>query len=1259
MGSRRFSLRDLLSTLSVLMIICLGSASVADAQRRHRGRRARPAHRQAAPATPAADDDADDDADQPATAAAGQRGASAPAVDNGVCISPRASQSVAQCPSNAPAHAAASTGTAPASHLRTAEVQTKETKKQGPTGPSITIDSSTAQNREQTQARAFTILQREVQILRRLVQNTRANNPQRPDILLRLAETYFEMQQSLTARVRSFDDPIYQACRVQKNAQNCTQARGSQRTAQAALDESRQQAIQTYAILVRDHPDYRRMDEVLFSLAFALDELQQRDRARQVYHRLIKGYPQSRFIPNAYLSFAEFFFQDGDMAAAQRFYEKVTEFPPEQNRVYGYALYKTAWAAYNQQDFRGALQKFVEVVEFATQNPDATDAANLARQARRELILPYAQVGTPGRALEFFRRYASNDAEAIEMLEHLGELYFDTGQWPEAIGVYHSLMSENANSDKLCYWQAHVTNAVISSRPKAEQSRELQRLVDVYDAYTAASGHAADALLQCKAETAQTLAWLATAWHREAIGTDTQPGTNDRGTMTLASGLYQLLLSKFPDMGDLEYPDIDRRDWPTAYKVSYYYAELLWKMEDWARCGPAYDTVVEMNPQGEFTSDAAYASVICYNNLYQQQYQGRERDVRGSASSGRRGRRGRRAAEPEDPQAQYRQRDFTALEQGMINAFRRYRCFVPDSEDLATIKYREARIYYESNHYEEAAVLFRDIALNNTDSDLAEYAANLYLDSLNVMGAMREPHRLSCILEIKDNIEPLFAAYCSTAEKLADHETLCGTLQQLRCDVLRKEAEGLQEQQNYKRAASTYVRIFRRFQECGRLDEVLYNAALNFEAAHLLGRAIQVRKVLITRYADSEWAKRAVYLVGANFHALAFYDQAADYYEQFARRFPGEDGHGCTDAEREGGTCAIASEALQNAVFFRLGLNQPDKAEADVALFARNYKRSLPRQTSEVVFALGSIYERAESWSRVIEHYNRYLRDYRRTAMPHQLISANLKIAMAYWSLDRKDDAKRFFEAAAHAWEGTPEAINALDGTQGEKVAWLREAVDSTAQSLFYLAEYKFAEFQTIHFPRYSGGRSLDRVNQWAQTEFMAWIQAKQTALQATETEYNKVAALRVPVTDAVTLESPPWQIAAAARIGQMYISIIDAVQDAPVPEEIEADPELYDIYVDAFDGPLEPVRVQAISKFEFCLRTATNVRWFNEYSTICESELNRLNPRQYPVAAELRGAPSYMNAPLGDPGAVELSTGDDEDTEPATDAASPAGGAS
>jgi hypothetical protein len=81
----------------------------------------------------------------------------------------------------------------------------------------------------------------------------------------------------------------------------------------------------------------------------------------------------------------------------------------------------------------------------------------------------------------------------------------------------------------------------------------------------------------------------------------------------------------------------------------------------------------------------------------------------------------------------------------------------------------------------------------------------------------------------------------------------------------------------------------------------------------------------------------------------------------------------------------------------------------------------------------------------------------------------------------------------------------------------------------------------------------------------------------------------------------------------------------------------LFDIYVGALDDVSEPLQRQAIDKFEFCLKTATQVRWFNKWSRSCEQELNGLNPRKYPVAAELRGEPNYVKATVGDPGAVDL----------------------
>jgi tetratricopeptide (TPR) repeat protein len=1155
------------------------------------------------------------------------------AAAGGQCIDPTVAKSVDECPANAPKMGDKGSmlgkSQAPKSNLATAE-RKKEKPKDHATGPSVDIDANALRNRGDLQVKAGQLLEKEITVLKRLAKNTPNDSPKRPEILLRVAETYFELQQAANVKLRSYDEPIFQAQQA-KDKNKVKQLQAQQAEAQKKLDEYRKESVKAYAQMVQDHPNFKRMDEVLFALAFSLDEMKQSDKARDVYYRLIKNFPESKFIPNAYLSFAEHYFATGDMVAANKFYQKVTEIPPERNTVYGFALYKQAWCLYNIEDYKGALGKFVEVIEFGKGHPDARDVANLMKQSRRELVLPYSRAGTPAKALEFFGRFAVDEAMQYEMLESLAELYYDTGEWDPTVQTYHRLMSEKPDSDKLCYWQSRVANAALASGQKAKGVTEVQRLVDVYETFDK-SGKKDEAKKECKQFSAQTLVDLATAWHREAIGTDSQPGTNDRKTMDLSAQLYRLLLDKFPDMASMEFPSIDKRDWPTEYRVSYFYAELLWKMEKWAECAPAFDKVVDLDPKGDFTADAALAAVLCYNNLYQQNFAGGEKTVNKKAATKSKGK-----GKHEDDKPDMSAREFTPLEGGMLKAFQRYVCFVPNSEDLATMKYRRARIYYEANRYEEAAVIFKDIAYNHKESDLAEYAANLYLDSLNVMASMREGDlRPQCYDQMATNVPEIHALYCQTDATKTEHEGLCGPLEQLRCDIQRKKAETHQGKKEFREAAYTYVNIFRKYPECGKLDEVLYNAAINFEATKLVGRAIKVRGVLIDKFPESPLAKKAVYLTGANFQALALYPKAADYYETFANKYPGEDGKACTEAEKANDACPKAADALQDAVFFRLGLGDDDKAVDDAKLYEKNFGKKSPREASQVVYSLASIYERAGDWKKVAEHYQRYLKDYGRQALMNEEIRANTQIGVAYWKLDKKADAEKYFRAATKLWtSGGPAAIEKAAGGDAEKsTKMVAEGSQAVAQALWYLAELEFAKFTKIAFPEIKGKPDMKKVNEWAQGPFVKWIEEKGKALANAEGAYGKVRELKAPM----------WDIAAAERIGVMYRTFVDDFRDAPVPDEIKKDPELMDIYLGSLDEKSQPWVVKATGAFDFCMNLATQVRWFNEFSQQCEQELNRLDPRRYPLAAELRGAPNYVQQKVADPVAARLGGGKEDE---------------
>jgi hypothetical protein len=67
---------------------------------------------------------------------------------------------------------------------------------------------------------------------------------------------------------------------------------------------------------------------------------------------------------------------------------------------------------------------------------------------------------------------------------------------------------------------------------------------------------------------------------------------------------------------------------------------------------------------------------------------------------------------------------------------------------------------------------------------------------------------------------------------------------------------------------------------------VLYDAARAFQAAHLLAKAITVRKTLIDpRYHldKTKLGREAVLEIGKNYQAIAAYAEAAGYFERYAR----------------------------------------------------------------------------------------------------------------------------------------------------------------------------------------------------------------------------------------------------------------------------------------------------------------------------------------------------------------------------------------
>jgi tetratricopeptide (TPR) repeat protein len=234
------------------------------------------------------------------------------------------------------------------------------------------LDPAIFRDDRRTPARARALLVVEIQQLESLFRVTSVTSPDRPLLLRRLAEDYVELQRAA-------------------------------RDAPPIVDRARKQAIAYYTTLITEYsgqpsqtfpasppPAYPQLDEATYYLAYEHERAGDDANARRVYFELISKLPNSRFIPRAYLAFAELFAGEAmsdpsKWELAKQAYTKVLSTPPPANEVYGYAWYRLAYVLMNQGDPARARDAFQKTVDFATSFPQLRGSGTLGMAAQEQL----------------------------------------------------------------------------------------------------------------------------------------------------------------------------------------------------------------------------------------------------------------------------------------------------------------------------------------------------------------------------------------------------------------------------------------------------------------------------------------------------------------------------------------------------------------------------------------------------------------------------------------------------------------------------------------------------------------------------------------------------------------------------------------------------------------------------------------------------------------------------------------------------------
>jgi len=1071
----------------------------------------------------------------------------------------------------------------------------------------------------QLQGKVGEIRDEQIQQFALLIEDTDVDDPERPDLLFRLAELYAQKQRYW--RFRGME--IYAEIEKAKTPQAKSELQKKQKT---YLDSSKNALLSAVKVYkqIADEPRYRnypRMDEALFYYAYTLQNAKYEKEARQVFHKLIKDYPNSKYIPDAYLAFADYYFAQNSLANAEQFYDKVLQFP--ESRVYNFALYKKGWVYLNLQAADKALETFLQVTQRTRGNEKE---AVLNRAAKKDFVRAYAEVGVPQRAYKSFERVDKD--YAFEMLQILGDIYLEQGKAPQAIYTFRELIGLQPKHERVCEWQYNVVHAMLTEGDREQKVREIENLVKLYVSYKDKKILPQTNLEECGDNAEAVNSEMAKIWHNEAMK------TLDFATLADVDRLYQLYLANFPES-------------PEHAEMQYYYAELAWSRAEnekdqskatklWEQAAIAFTDVVKTGKlKGNMLKEAAYASVLGWKNALAVDPETRTPPPPSEEE----------LAKLPPPQ------EIPAREQKMIEAFDIYIDYVKDPKDdeLVMMKFLKARIFWRYNHFDKAIPMFEDIVQNHLSHETGEWSANLLLDTLNRAQRHEEMLRWVDVLSAKK-------------EFLADKEDLAERLGQLKRQSIRKVAEQLEatakasgDFSKYVECGDQYLTVFNDNPEADDADVVLYNSGVCYEQGRSIGAAIRMFEQLSKFFPDSKQTQKALARLGHNYGQIAYYRQSAEKLEEYARRFGGEDD---------------AHKALWDAVFYRKGIGDDEEALKDTQFFIRQYGKKKVREAAEAMWSMTAIYEKRGNDEEVIDHLRKYLKEYGKQGGVDRQIIAHTKIGMILWQqscsvkgvngacikvkrersiVSRRDKKKqkrrqqsslptqcgpeskikltiverdpRKVRAAQKEFQeaiqlfGNGKALQRVDEGADQAVR-TAQMIRYFAASKFYLAEEEYEAFLNINFPK---GMDFDPRNERKQKqslkEFQDWFKEKnKLAVKATKM-YDEVKEIKGG--------GAHYAIAAAARMGQISQNFSDALFTAEIPTNVrtgEFAEDKVDAYCDELTTAAEPLENRSVEAFGFCLGLSTKLNWFNDWSQLCEKELGQIRPQEYPTAAELRG---------------------------------------
>jgi tetratricopeptide (TPR) repeat protein len=322
-------------------------------------------------------------------------------------------------------------------------------------------------------------------------------------------------------------------------------------TGKDAYEAYRNRSIAIARELADNHPKFDKRPQAMFFLGFTMMEVGNDKEGLSYLSRYVKEYPNHENVPNAYRILADVEFDASRFKQAAELYKPILKFPT--SPIIGYALYKLGWCNYGEKNHAKALMGLEQAILWTRSMENTDHLLNLKKEAGRDLVSIYAEVGNHKRAYEYFERFLGGE-ESASWLAELAREHERSGLFEKSTDLYAQLLTMNPKPDDRLQYQMAIVYGAYQLRDWAQVLQRAKELAIGFE--TILSPEQGDGTPAFKAE--KILSEVVLAQHFEF---DQYAAKEDVTRILAIDEVYLQLFSK----------------WKSSQMPQYQYAHFLMK----------------------------------------------------------------------------------------------------------------------------------------------------------------------------------------------------------------------------------------------------------------------------------------------------------------------------------------------------------------------------------------------------------------------------------------------------------------------------------------------------------------------------------------------------------------------------------------------------------------------------------------------------------------------------------------------------------